>query len=112
MELNVAIDAAQINKMVAEAILHSTLGETLTEAVRKATENLLKAPSYGAKSAVEDVVDRMVKDRLHELLREEPYRSQIDAAIRNQLTETALEQIGTAAWKALYSAIERTRDRY
>ncbi len=81
----VNIEGEDINKMIAQAILDSTLGDTVREAVQKAVAELGDSHSrlYGPNN-FEKLMQRIVRDKITELMRSE-YKDQVEALARNAI---------------------------
>lgn len=109
-ELTVAIDAEQINKYVADAILDSALGANLKQAIDKAVQAITQPAGYNSPSTLEKVVSEEVARTLHKALTSEPYESQIAAIVQESLTEEALRRIANTSLTRLFDAIDRAKD--
>jgi hypothetical protein len=85
--IKLTIDPAEVNKVIAAAILSSGIGE----AVKKHAEDFLVDPQkYGdpVKKAVREEMSQMIV----QLLREEPFRALVRERVKAALTERVLNE--------------------
>ena len=103
MELKLNLDPEQINKMVSEAVLASTIGTTIKQVVEEKIRDLNGYDSPLKKAIGQSILAEIAKiiDKAHgEALR---------TAIRSQMTDEVVTKISTAAWNAFYERLDRGR---
>jgi len=111
-DLTVAVDAEQINKYVAEAILNSVLGAKLKQAIETEIGKLAETNRYNGPTTLEKVVHEEVLNILWDLMHSEPYASRIRAAVAEQVTDEVVSHIASTGWQALLKAVNRLKDSY
>ena len=96
MELNVNIDPEQINKLVAEAVLNSAIGEQVKVQVQKTVDNLSR--SY------DNPIEGVIKNHIAELVRtvlvaehSAALRAKIKASLESKITDEFTEKVVDAA---------------
>jgi uncharacterized protein YaaW (UPF0174 family) len=86
-EIRVELKAEDINRAIAEAVLHSVLGETLVKMVNEYVANITKQYDHPVKKIIEQEVVRLTQQLLGEKMLE------IDLAIQKHLTAEALDKL-------------------
>lgn len=100
MEIEVQIDAEQVNKHVTEAILNSTLGAKLKEAIEKSVNDTSSGYNrYGLGSVIEEVVKNEVRNVIMELIRTQ-YQHVIEEGVKAKLTEDYVGKMFEKLWDA------------
>ena len=98
------MDADAVNKVVASAILDSTLGTHL----RAIAEKQLQELRSGYKNPIEDAIRSEVYKVVETLVREE-FRPKIEAIVRERITDEVISVCTDAAWTSLQNAISKAR---
>lgn len=88
MELNVNIDPEQINKLVADAVLHSAIGKQVEEQVKRCVDELGR--SYH--NPIEDVIKCHIRDMVRDVLGRE-YAETIKEQVRTSLAEKMTDDL-------------------
>lgn len=102
MEFNLDIDAEQVNKMVADAILQSTIGEHL----RREIEEQVKRLTHPFNNPLKPVIEQQVAAILRDIIREE-YQEKIEAEARRQITDKLVHDTVFAAVEAYSNVVAR-----
>lgn len=105
--LQVHVDAESVNKMVADAILKSAIGERLNEIVTKHVASL----NTGYNNPIDAVVGQHIREVISGILYSEPLYAQIKAAVVAKLEQNELVQRITdeAAGKVVSSMADAVR---
>lgn len=95
MELNVNIDPEQINKMVADAILKSAIGEALKLAIERVLKDLTKTydnpMDIAIKNEMAKLIQKTIANDYSKVIEEK-----VKAAVAAQVTDVTLEKIISA----------------
>lgn len=94
MELNVSIDPEQINQMVTEAVLQSSIGA----AVNTSIENYVKKMSSAYNNPIDDVVKSEVSKAIKKVV-EEKMGGVIEAVVREKVTEEFTRNVFDKLWE-------------
>jgi hypothetical protein len=100
MDLNINIDPEQINKMVAEAVLNSAIGEQVKAQVQKNVDELGK--SY--QNPIDAVIKKHVNNLILECLMSEHadlLKSKVHEAISGKITDEFVNRVMDAGWRNL-----------
>lgn len=98
MELNINIDPEQINKMVAEAVLNSAIGEQVKVQVQKNVDELGR--SYN--NPIDDVIKKHVNDLILQCLLQEHaeiLKAKIHEALSGKITDEFVNKVMDAGWR-------------
>jgi hypothetical protein len=99
---SIDIDGEKVNKMVADAILTSVIGEELKKAITEAVSKTLKPDSWGRGPLV-DVVNAHIRREIEALVQAEfsgPIREMVKKAITDQMTEELITKMVLSLWKS------------
>jgi len=99
MELN--IDGKQVEQYIANAVLESALGEIIRTAIEDELKHT-KAIEDGAKELVRQIIWELVRDG---------YKDQIEAIVRERLTDEVVGQAASAALNVWTRHIENDKYR-
>ena len=92
MELNVDIDPEQINKMVADAVLESALGE----AVKKTIAEQVKSISSSYNNPLESVIRKYMQDMVEQVLIKDygkELKAKVNTAVASKITDDFIGKI-------------------
>ena len=92
----VEVDDKAVNKMVADAILNSALGERLREIVKEQLDTLRNSYNNPIKAAVERQINLVVTSIV-----ENEFRGNIEQVVREQLTPEITAEVARKAWASL-----------
>lgn len=92
MELNIHVEAEQINKAISEAVLQSTLGDDIRKAIDKVREDLQKSAGWFT-TAIEKNVQNCVNREIDKILSESRYNNIIREAIKKKFEAQILEDL-------------------
>jgi len=98
MDLNINIDPEQINKMVAEAVLNSAIGEQVKKQVQKNVDELGK--SY--QNPIDAVIKKHVNDLILKCLISEHadlLKSKIHESVSGKMTDEFINKVMDAGWR-------------
>ena len=95
MEVQVDINKDDINTMLVNAILESTLGDAMKEAVESAIKRL---DSYDYKT--KEILDKIVRDEIIRLVNAE-YSDKIKEHVKRLATDEAISDLAEKAWEKL-----------
>ena len=98
--MEIKIEGEAVNKMVADAILKSAIGEAVKAAIEKELKNLSKAYD----NPLEAVIRNHISNQVRELLITE-YSAQIKVSIQEKLALELTDEF-------IYSMAEKAADRY
>jgi len=100
MDLNINIDPEQINKMVAEAVLNSAIGEQVKTQVQKNVDELGK--SYN--NPIDGVIKKHVNDLILQCLMKEHselLKTKVHEAVSGKITDEFISKVMEAGWRNL-----------
>ena len=100
MELNVNLNPEMINKMVAEAVLDSAIGEQVRAQVQKNVDELGK--TYN--NPIDAVIKKHISDLILQCLVAEHdtlLRDKIHEAISGKITDEFVNKVMEAAWRKI-----------
>lgn len=106
MELQANIDPKEVEREVVQTILDSALGEKVKAVIQQEIARL--GQSWGGSSALQTAIQQEVCRIVLETIRQE-YLETIRTAVRQRLTDTLVDSIVNAAWKAFMDNVERGR---
>ena len=98
MELNVNIDPDQINKMVADAVLESALGD----AVKNVIDEQVKKLSSSYNNPLDSVVQRHIADMVRATLTAEytdELRERVHKAVADKMTDDFVSKVIEAGFR-------------
>lgn len=93
MEINVDLNAEQINQEIQRAVAESVIGEQLKKIIKQSIEEL----SSSWKNPIKPVVDQIIIDSIKELVREE-YFEQIKNFVKEKMTQEFMDSIIQKLW--------------
>lgn len=101
--MNLNIDPKLIEAAVTEAVVKSAIGTSL----QKAVETSFSGDTYRGPSQFQQAVNSVVAATVSEVLRSDPYKTQIEVMVREKLTAEVLkdvcdkvtDRIVNAAWR-------------
>lgn len=100
----IEMDIEVVNKVIAEAILNSTLGVHLRAMAEEHLKSLHQSYQNPIKAALEretyKVVEQLVQTEL---------RPKIEAMVREKMTDEVVAECSAAAWNTLQNAIAKNR---
>lgn len=79
---NIDIKPEDIDSLVKKTILESAIGQQVSEAINKAIKDALG----GYDSPIKKLVNRELTDQITKVLKEEPWRSEINKRIQEKFT--------------------------
>ena len=100
MDLKVNIDSEQINKMVADAVLNSAIGEQIKTQVQKNVDELGR--SYN--NPIDAVIKKHVNDLILKCLMAEhgeSLKAKVHEAISGKITDEFVNKVMDAGWRNL-----------
>lgn len=100
MDLNINIDPEQINKLVAESVLNSAIGEQVKAQVQKNVDELGK--SYN--NPIDAVIKRHINDLIIQCLMAEYsefLKSKVHDALSGKITDDFVNKVMEAGWRNL-----------
>lgn len=107
MAIQVNVEPGEIEKMVADSILNSALGETLKEEVQKAVKSLSDWDSP-LKKAIAAHIQNLVM-----VVLAQEYDEKMKEAVRAHLTDEVVNGITHEAWNAFMGKLDKVeRGRY
>ncbi|MEJ1404715.1 MAG: hypothetical protein RPU73_12740 [Candidatus Sedimenticola sp. (ex Thyasira tokunagai)] len=98
MDLNVNIDPEQINKLVAEAVLNSAIGEQVKAQVQKNVDELGK--SYN--NPIDAVIKKHINDLILQCLMAEHaelLKAKVHEALSGKITDEFVNKVMDAGWR-------------
>ena len=96
MDFKVEIDAEQVNQVVADAILHSAIGDQIQSAVDEVTKEYSKSWD----NPIRKVVTTLVQQQIREVVTEQ-FLPLIKQKVSEYLTDEIAADIIDKSWKAL-----------
>ena len=97
MALEVNIDPQQINDYLSRAVLESAIGQAIKDQVVAYIKKMESTYDNPVKGAVEREVFQLVTTVVHE-----QFRPQIEAAVREYMTEAVITEVAKKALDKLY----------
>lgn len=95
MDINVNLDPEQINKVVAEAILQSAIGEQLEKVIDREVQKLSRSYDNPIEGVVRQEIQAAVTNIVHER-----YAEKIKAMVAQKVTEQFTEELFDKLWSA------------
>jgi len=102
----VKLEPADVDKFVKDALLQSSIGVHLNEAINKHLKDALS----GYSSPVEKICRQFVKDQVCKIFEQENYRETIKTAIAQVVTEKFITEVIRVSVTQMQEAIERSRN--
>jgi hypothetical protein len=103
MELNINLDPEAINKAVAEAILHSAIGEKLNKAINAEVGKFTKAYD----NPLSPIIQAHIRDEVLALISDE-YADKVKVLVREKLTDELIQKMVDAMWEAFTSKLGKS----
>lgn len=100
----IEMDTEVVNKVIAEAILNSTLGAHLRSLAEEHLKTLHQSYNNPIKAALEREVYKVVEQLVQTEL-----RPRIEALVREKMTDEVVSEAAAAAWNTLQNAISKNR---
>jgi len=100
MSLNVQIDPKEVERYVADAVLKSAIGPMVEKAINDALKSL--GTGYGGP------LERAIKDHVQKIILDvvtEEYGDKIRAAVREYVTDAAVDELVHKGWKAWWDKV-------
>lgn len=86
MELNVNIDPEQINKMVADAVLESALGDAVKKVINEQVKKLSSSYNNPLESVVQQHIVNMIRDTLVTEYADD-FKSKVHKAVADKMND-------------------------
>lgn len=100
MDLNINIDPEQINKMVAEAVLDSAIGEQVRAQVKKSVAGL----GAGYNNPIEGVINQHIRSLINQVLVDDyadDLKTKVHEAVSGKITDEFISEVIEAGFRRL-----------
>ena len=102
MDVKVDINSEDVNRMVVDAILKSTLGEAVQEAIKKAVKDISRSYDNPLEAVIKKHIDTVIIGVLHSEYKE-VMRSQVQKSLEGKVTDDFVSKIVQKAFDAIYT---------
>jgi len=100
----IEIDTETVNRVVADAILNSSLGMYLRKLAEDHVKLLHQSYNNPVKAALEQETFKVVQEIVQKEL-----RPKIEEIVREKMTDEVVQECAAAAWNTLQNAIGKNR---
>ena len=100
----IEMDTETVNRVVADAILNSSLGDHLRKLAEEHLKTLHSSYNNPIKTALEQETFKVVREIVQNEL-----KPKIEVYVRQQLTDEVVQNVAMAAWNTLQNSIESKR---
>lgn len=103
MQLEINLDPEQIEQYIVQAVIDSALGDVVKEEVQKALDSLREVPMR-RRGVIAVAIEAEIQKIVLQVLRNE-YTDKLRAAVREQMTETYVNTVVSAAVQAVHDKL-------